>query len=128
MAIFANHISIVTVTYANKAETIASQALAETMMEKIAIDHGCLRVRCYLSGESTRMILFEYENEDSQMKVAEIYADLISYKKSKSNDRLKKDLYDLFMSLEPKFGCGENPDREKYIAEQLSNAIERYYK
>ena len=71
-------------------------------------------------------ILSDYE--DSQMKVAEIYADLISYNKSKSNDRLKKDLYDLFMSLEPKFGCGENPDREKYIAEQLSNAIERYYK
>ena len=75
MAIFANHISIVTVTYANKSETIASQALAETMMEKIAIDNGCLRVRCYLSGESTRMILFEYENEDSQMKVVEALND-----------------------------------------------------
>ena len=64
-----DHISIVTVTYANKAEAIASQALAETMMEKIALENGCKRVRCYMSGESTRMILFEYESEEAQIKV-----------------------------------------------------------
>jgi len=78
MSILANHISIVTVTYANKAEAIASQALAETMMEKIALDNGCSRVRCYSSGESTRMILFEYQNEESQKKVVE---SLIEYSK-----------------------------------------------
>ena len=78
MSILANYISIVTVTYANKAEAIASQALAETMMEKIALDNGCSRVRCYLSGESTRMILFEYQSEESQKKVVE---SLIEYSK-----------------------------------------------
>ena len=69
MSISANHISIVTVTYANKAEAIASQALAETMMEKIALDNGCSRVRCYLSGEVTRLIIFEYNEETIQKKV-----------------------------------------------------------
>ena len=49
----ANHISIVTVTYANKVETIASQALAETMMEKIAIDNG-LKSSVLFARESTR--------------------------------------------------------------------------
>tara|TARA_Y100001968_G_scaffold36799_1_gene28232 strand:- start:51 stop:155 length:105 start_codon:yes stop_codon:yes gene_type:complete len=34
MSILASQISIATVTYTNKAEAIASQALAETMMKK----------------------------------------------------------------------------------------------
>lgn len=71
MALSPKHISIITVTYANKAEAIASQALAETMMEKIAVNNGCKRVRCYLAGESTRMVLFEYEEEESQKRVVE---------------------------------------------------------
>ena len=70
-----NHISIVTVTYANKAEAIASQALAETMMEKIALKNGCKRIRCYMSGESTRMVLFEYDSEETQMKVVDALGD-----------------------------------------------------
>ena len=63
------YVSIITVTYVNSAETIASQALAENMMEKIALDHGCERVRCYLSGEVTRLIVFEYNEEGIQKKV-----------------------------------------------------------
>ena len=47
------YVSIITVTYINSSEAIASQALAENMMEKIALDNGCDRVRCYLSGEVT---------------------------------------------------------------------------
>ena len=62
-------ISIITVTYINSSETIASQALAENMMENIALDHGCERVRCYLSGEVTRLIVFEYNEEGIQKKV-----------------------------------------------------------
>ena len=42
------YISIITVTYINSSEAIASQALAENMMEKIALDNGCDRVRCCL--------------------------------------------------------------------------------
>ena len=38
-------------------------------MEKIALENGCKRVRCYMSGESTRMVLFEYESEEAQIKV-----------------------------------------------------------
>ena len=53
------YVSIITVTYINSSEAIASQALAENMMEKIALDNGCDRVRCYLSGEVTRLIVFE---------------------------------------------------------------------
>ena len=75
MASSSNHISIVTVTYANKAEAIASQALAETMMEKIALKNGCKRIRCYMSGESTRMVLFEYDSEETQMKVVDALGD-----------------------------------------------------
>ena len=52
------YVSIITVTYINSSEAIASQALAENMMEKIALDNGCDRVRCYLSGEVTRLIFF----------------------------------------------------------------------
>tara|TARA_B100000963_G_C22193891_1_gene480054 strand:+ start:252 stop:560 length:309 start_codon:yes stop_codon:yes gene_type:complete len=70
-----NHISIITVTYANKAEAIASQALAKTMMEKIAVKNGCKRVRCYMSGESTRMVLFEYDSEETQKNVVEALSD-----------------------------------------------------
>ena len=62
-------VSIVTVTYINSSEAIASQALAENMMEKIALDHGCDRVRCYLSGEVTRLIIFEYNEETIQKRV-----------------------------------------------------------
>ena len=62
-------ISIITVTYINSSEAIASQALAENMMEKIALDNGCDRVRCYLSGEITRLIIFEYNDENIQKKV-----------------------------------------------------------
>ena len=62
-------ISIITVTYINSSEAIASQALAENMMENIALDHGCERVRCYLSGEVTRLIVFEYNEEGIQKKV-----------------------------------------------------------
>ena len=62
-------VSIVTVTYVNKAELIASQSLAETMMEKIAIDNGCERVRCYQSGDYIRIIIFEYNEETIQKKV-----------------------------------------------------------
>ena len=39
------------------------------MMEKIALDNGCDRVRCYLSGEVTRLIIFEYNEETIQKKV-----------------------------------------------------------
>jgi hypothetical protein len=63
------YISIITVTYINSSEAIASQALAENMMEKIALDNGCDRVRCYLSGEVTRLIVFEYNEETIQKKV-----------------------------------------------------------
>tara|TARA_Y100000590_G_C14833849_1_gene681228 strand:+ start:177 stop:476 length:300 start_codon:yes stop_codon:yes gene_type:complete len=62
-------VSIVTVTYVNSAEVIASQSLAETMMEKIAIDNGCERVRCYQSGDYIRIIIFEYNEETIQTKV-----------------------------------------------------------
>ena len=62
-------VSIVTVTYVNSAEVIASQSLAETMMEKIAIDKGCERVRCYQSGDYIRIIIFEYNEETIQTKV-----------------------------------------------------------
>ena len=62
-------VSIITVTYRNSSEAIASQALAENMMEKIALDNGCDRVRCYLSGEVTRLIVFEYNEEAIQNKV-----------------------------------------------------------
>ena len=62
-------ISIITVTYINSSEAIASQALAENMMENIALDYGCERVRCYLSGEVTRSIVFEYNEEGIQKKV-----------------------------------------------------------
>tara|TARA_B100001996_G_scaffold343670_1_gene298914 strand:- start:72 stop:374 length:303 start_codon:yes stop_codon:yes gene_type:complete len=62
-------ISIITVTYINSSEAIASQALAENMMENIALDYGCERVRCYLSGEVTRLIVFEYNEEGIQKKV-----------------------------------------------------------
>ena len=61
--------SIITVTYLNSAEAIASQALAENMMEKIALENGCERVRCYLSGEVTRIIIFEYNKEEIQNNV-----------------------------------------------------------
>ena len=64
-------VSIITVTYINSSEAIASQALAENMMEKIALDNGCDRVRCYLSGEVTRLIIFEYNEETIQKKVIE---------------------------------------------------------
>ena len=60
------YVSIITVTYINSSEAIASQALAENMMEKIALDNGCDRVRCYLSGEVTRLIVFEYNEEKIQ--------------------------------------------------------------
>mgnify|MGYP003302667208 CR=1 FL=1 len=63
------YVSIITVTYINSSEAIASQALAENMMEKIALDNGCDRVRCYLSGEVTRLIVFEYNEETIQKKV-----------------------------------------------------------
>ena len=62
-------VSIITVTYRNASEAIASQALAENMMEKIALDNGCDRVRCYLSGDITRLIVFEYNEEAIQNKV-----------------------------------------------------------
>ena len=62
-------VSIVTVTYVNSAEVIASQSLAETMMEKIALDNGCERVRCYQSGDYIRIIIFEYNEETIQTKV-----------------------------------------------------------
>ena len=62
-------VSIITVTYINSSEAIASQALAENMMEKIALDNGCDRVRCYLSGQVTRLIIFEYNEETIQEKV-----------------------------------------------------------
>ena len=62
------YVSIITVTYTNSSEAIASQALAENMMEKIALDNGCDRVRCYLSGEVTRLIVFEYNDETIQKK------------------------------------------------------------
>ena len=62
-------VSIITVTYINSSEAIASQALAENMMEKIALDNGCDRVRCYLSGEVTRLIIFEYNEENIQKRV-----------------------------------------------------------
>ena len=39
------------------------------MMEKIALDHGCQRVRCYLSVEVTRIIILEYNEETIQEKV-----------------------------------------------------------
>ena len=62
------YVSIITVTYINSSEAIASQALAENMMEKIALDNGCDRVRCFLSGEVTRLIIFEYNEETIQKK------------------------------------------------------------
>ena len=34
------YVSIITVTYINSSEAIASQALAENMMAKIALDNG----------------------------------------------------------------------------------------
>ena len=69
--IMSKFVSIITVTYINPSEAIASQALAENMMEKIALDNGCDRVRCYLSGEITRLIIFEYNEETIQKKVIE---------------------------------------------------------
>ena len=63
------YVSIITVTYINSSEAIASQALAENMMEKIALDNGCDRVRCYLSGEVTRLIVFEYNEEKIQKEL-----------------------------------------------------------
>ena len=41
------------------------------MMEKIALDNGCDRVRCYLSGKITRLIVFEYNEEAIQKKIIE---------------------------------------------------------
>ena len=67
--IMSKYVSIITVTYINSSEAIASQALAENMMEKIALDNGCDRVRCYLSGEVTRLIVFEYNEETIQKKL-----------------------------------------------------------
>tara|TARA_B100001094_G_scaffold168928_1_gene163359 strand:- start:603 stop:905 length:303 start_codon:yes stop_codon:yes gene_type:complete len=64
-------VSIITVTYRNSSEAIASQALAENMMEKIALDNGCDRVRCFLSGDITRVVIFEYNEEIIQKKVIE---------------------------------------------------------
>tara|TARA_Y100000004_G_C8622001_1_gene289207 strand:- start:84 stop:407 length:324 start_codon:yes stop_codon:yes gene_type:complete len=72
-------------------------------------------------------ILSDYEK--SQMDTAEIFADLISsFGKNKNYDRLKRDLYDMFLVVDEKFGCGYNPWREKFIGKQMANAIERYFK
>ena len=91
-------ISIITVTYVNSAEAIASQALAENMMEKIALENGCQRVRCYLSGEVTRLIAFEYNEENIQKKViaalekyTEIHKSAFSYKMTSVRGKLLSD-------------------------------------
>ena len=94
------YVSIITVTYINSSEAIASQALAENMMEKIALDNGCDRVRCYLSGEVTRLIIFEYNEETIQKKVidalknyTEIHKNAFTHKMTPVRGKLLSDTH-----------------------------------
>ena len=94
------YVSIITVTYINSSEAIASQALAENMMEKIALDNGCDRVRCYLSGEVTRLIVFEYNEETIQKKVidalkqyTEIHKNAFTHKMTSVRGKLLSDTH-----------------------------------
>ena len=82
------YVSIITVTYINSSEAIASQALAENMMEKIALDNGCDRVRCYLSGEVTRLIVFEYNEETIQKKVIDALKDYTEIHKNAFTNKM----------------------------------------
>ena len=62
--------------------------------------------------------------ESLTLEVARLYANLIS---KEPDQRLVEDLYALFITLEPKFGCGESDERERYIAKHMADAIERHY-
>lgn len=62
--------------------------------------------------------------ESTTLEVARLYSQLIS---KEPDQRLVEDLYALFITLEPKFGCGENDERERYIAKHMADAIERHY-
>ena len=62
--------------------------------------------------------------ESMILEAARLYSQLIS---KEPDQRLVEDLYAMIIALEPKFGCGKNVERERYIAKHMADAIERHY-